>query len=54
MNPGSDLKDMPSRWTKALDKEFRELALLEATGKITQEQLKRLDKLSRWADRLLV
>ena len=43
----------PSVWDNKLDKEFRGLALAEATGKIAPKDAQRLEQLSLWRDQLV-
>jgi hypothetical protein len=43
---------MPSAWDKALEKEFRTLALSEAEGKLSDEQAHRLEVVSLWREQL--
>ena len=42
----------PAEWTKGMAREFRQLALAEAKGVATDEQMQRLEQLSRWRDSL--
>ena len=42
-----------SEWTPGFEKEFRRLALAEATGSLAPEQAARLEKLSGLRDRFL-
>jgi len=43
----------PSEWDKKLEKEFRKLALGEANGTISAQDVSRLEQLSRWRDQLI-
>ena len=43
----------PSVWDKKLEREFRELALAEANGTISNGGAFRLEQLSRWRDQLV-
>jgi hypothetical protein len=43
----------PSEWDKGMEREFRKLALEEATGRLTRDQARRLEQLNRWRDRLV-
>lgn len=43
----------PKEWTKGMEREFRQLALGEATGALLPEQLSRLEQLSKWRDHLV-
>ncbi len=43
----------PSAWDKKLEREFRMLALAEASSTISIESASRLEQLSRWRDQLL-
>lgn len=43
----------PSEWSKGLEREFRKLALEEATGKISRNDMSRLEQLSHWRNQLL-
>lgn len=47
------LRDVPKEWSKALDREFRLLALEEAQGKISKERAARLKQLDVWRERLV-
>jgi hypothetical protein len=43
----------PSVWDNKLEKEFRVLALAEATGKLSEKDAVRLEQLSLWRDDLV-
>ena len=43
----------PSEWDMKLEKEFRKLALAEASSTISTRDASRLEQLSRWRDQLL-
>lgn len=47
------LRNVPKEWSKALDREFRLLALEEAQGKISKENAGRLKQLDTWRERLV-
>jgi hypothetical protein len=47
------LTQQPSVWDKKLEREFRSLALAEATATISLQAGRRLEQLSHWRDRLL-
>ena len=47
-----NLPDSPNEWTKQMEREFRQLALVEATGKLNAEQMMRLETLSLWREHL--
>jgi hypothetical protein len=47
------LTQSPSEWNKTLEREFRNLALMEANDKISKENANRLEQLSHWRDQLL-
>ncbi len=47
-----NMPESPKEWTKPMEREFRQLALGEATGKLTSEQMTRLESLSVWRERL--
>jgi hypothetical protein len=47
------VQPMVSEWEIHMEKEFRKLALEEAKGTITGAQVKRLEQLNQWRDRLL-
>jgi hypothetical protein len=57
VSSGSDfvlkITQSPSVWDKKLEKEFRGLALQEAKGAISKENMVRLELLSNWRDQLL-
>ena len=42
----------PKEWTKQMEREFRQLALVEAKGDLSGEQMARLETLSVWRERL--
>lgn len=42
--------EAPKEWTKQMAREFRQLALREATGNLTAAQMERLETLSLWRD----
>lgn len=46
------LRGEVSEWTPSLEREFRRLALLEATSTATADELARIEELSRWRQRL--
>lgn len=43
----------PSAWDNGLEKEFRKLALAEATGKLSNDDANRLETLSHWRNQLV-
>jgi hypothetical protein len=47
------LHESAKEWTKKMEREFRQLALLEATGRLTREQTMRLEELSQSRERLV-
>ena len=47
------ISDAPSEWDKKLEKEFRQLALLEAKGVLSQSQAMRLERMNHWRNDLL-
>lgn len=47
------LPPLPTEWDKKLEREFRQLALKEATGEITAGEANRLDGLNYWRNRLV-
>lgn len=47
------MSQSPSEWDKKLEKEFRKLALAEASSAISAKDASRLEQLSRWRDQLL-
>lgn len=47
-----NMPESPKDWTKPMEREFRQLALGEAKGNLTGEQMARLEALSVWRDRL--
>ena len=47
-----NMPEFPKEWTKPMEREFRQLALGEAKGNLTGEQMARLEALSVWRDRL--
>ena len=46
------LTESPKEWTKQMEREFRQLALGEAKGNLTAEQIAQLEALSLWRERL--
>lgn len=48
------VKDIPTEWSKTLEKEFRSLAAEEARGTIDRKSAVRLGQLDSWRERLLV
>jgi hypothetical protein len=46
------ISEAPKEWTKAMEKEFRRLALEEAKGTLTGERAMRLEQLTSWRERL--
>ena len=47
-----NMPESPKEWTKQMEREFRQLALREATGKLTSDEMPRLEALSVWRERL--
>lgn len=47
-----DQPESPKEWSKQMEREFRQLALVEAKGNLTVEQMARLETLSLWRERL--
>ena len=47
-----NMPESPKEWTKRMEGEFRRLAFGEATGKLTPEEMNRLEALSEWRERL--
>ena len=47
------MPESPKEWTKQMEREFRQLALGEATRSLSTEQLARLEALSVWRDRMI-
>ena|ERR1700734_988583 len=52
-NVGLAVSQTLTAWTKGNDRDFRRLALKEATGEITREEMRRLNRLSAASDRCL-
>lgn len=46
------MPEMPKEWTKRMEREFRELALREAQGRLTPEEMAYLEALSGSRERL--
>ena len=42
----------PTEWTRKMEREFRRLALEEARGLLSSNQMARLEELSRWRNQL--
>jgi pyruvate/2-oxoacid:ferredoxin oxidoreductase beta subunit len=55
--PGSSLvltlTQSPNKWDKQMEREFRELALKEASDELTSGEAQRLAELNYWRDRLV-
>ncbi|HEX5222649.1 MAG TPA: hypothetical protein VFZ59_24045 [Verrucomicrobiae bacterium] len=47
------VSDVPETWDKELEREFRQLALVEAKGELTTDQAIRLNRLNRLRDEML-
>jgi hypothetical protein len=47
-----NMPESQTEWTKKMEREFRQLALGEAKGNLTEEQMARLERLSLWRERL--
>ena len=47
------VRNSPTAWSKALDREFRSLALEEAKGSITRDGTARLKQLDGWRENLV-
>ena len=47
------MTESPSAWDKKLEREFRNLAMAEASSTISRESACRLEQLSHWRDQLL-